>query len=167
MFGFTVQALSFTKPGPSHTEFLVLCTTAEYLPPLLNPALNYIYCFRTVINRGMVTIAVCRKLKKGRNSTKIKHCYKVLSQPIHSGAGRWHLERLCILMLSVTFLLIVELYLTLGGTTVRSFSEAPCFNPLRISTNASYKCQTTSLGISLVTSLPISIQISQLRFAAP
>lgn len=109
---------------------------------------------------------MCRKLKKGGGQHKIKHHHNMLSQPIHSHASRWHLERLCISMFSVTFLLfIVELYLTLGGTRVGSFSEAPCFNPLHISTSASYKCQTTSLGISLISSLPISIKISQLRFA--
>lgn len=107
-----------------------------------------------------------QEVKEREGQHKIKHCYKVPSQPIHSGTGRWHLERLCILILSVTFLLLtVEVYLTLGGTRVRSFSEAPCFNPLQISTGASCKCQTTSLGVSLITSLPISIKISQLRFA--
>lgn len=72
----TVQVLSFTKPGPSHTEFLVLCSPVEYLPRLLNPALNYIYCFGTVIHSGIVAIAVCRKLKKGRDSTKLNTVIK-------------------------------------------------------------------------------------------
>lgn len=99
-----------------------------------------------------------QEVKEREGQHKIKHCSKALSQPIHPGAGRWHLERLCILLFSVTFLLlIVEVYLTLGGTRIVSFSEAPCFNPLRISTSASCKCQTTSLGVSLITSLPISI----------